>query len=46
MGHKSVRIDDEKEKEIMRIAQKEDRSFAYVVNKAIDEYLKRERRKK
>ena len=46
VGHCSVRIEDEKEEAIKRIARKEDRSFSYIVNLAIDEYLEKIRRVK
>jgi predicted transcriptional regulator len=42
-AHIAVRIEEAKLADLQRIAKKKDRSVSYLIRKAIDEFLKRER---
>jgi predicted transcriptional regulator len=42
-AHVALRIEEAKLSDLQRIAKKKDRSVSYLIRKAIDEFLKRER---
>lgn len=41
LNRKTITLDEETENKIKKISEKEDRSFSYIVNLALQEYLKK-----